>query len=59
MKFYQKHLLFIPFLISLLNADDFGVIEGIVTDSLSSNPLSYANIFLSNTGMGSTSREDG
>ena len=46
-------------LLSLLNANDFGLIEGIVTDSLSSNSLPYANIFLSNTGMGSTSREDG
>ena len=59
MKFYPKYLIAILLFCGFVDASDFGIIKGIITDSLSSNPLPYANIFLSNTSMGSTSDEDG
>ena len=59
MEFYPKYLIAILLFCGFVDASDFGIIKGIITDSLSSNPLPYANIFLSNTSMGSTSDEEG
>ena len=55
----RHFFLFSFFLFCIVNANELGVIKGVVTDSLTSKPLPYTNVFLSNTSMGSTSGEGG
>ncbi|NOR86128.1 MAG: TonB-dependent receptor [Bacteroidales bacterium] len=60
-RYIKNSLLFIGLLLMSLSitAQEFGAIKGIVADSETNNPLSFAEIMVEETGQGTVALEDG
>ena len=55
--FYFKGIIFI--LYTLLNGQNTSSINGFVRNNSDGEPISYANVFISNTSIGTTTNRDG